>query len=89
LIGEIKSQPQLYPVFHERLIAPRSRQIINLIERAQAHGELRQDLNPLLVLDLIAGAGWYRILFSKYISPSPAICPNKSLTTLFCGEIKN
>jgi AcrR family transcriptional regulator len=41
LIGEIRSQPQLYPVFQERLIAPRLRQIINLIERAKARGELR------------------------------------------------
>ena len=77
LIGETRSQPQLYPVFHERLIAPRLRQIINLIERAQAHVELRQDLNPLLVLDLIAGAGWYGILFTRYISPAPSDLPEQ------------
>jgi len=77
LIGETRSQPQLYPEFHERLIAPRLRQIINLIERAQAHVELRQDLNPLLVLDLIAGAGWYGIPFTRYISPAPSDLPEQ------------
>jgi hypothetical protein len=52
-------------------------QIINLIERAQARVELRQDLNPLLVLDLIFGVGWYRILFTRHISPAPSDLPEQ------------
>jgi AcrR family transcriptional regulator len=70
-IGELASNPRVYAAFNERLIAPRFRQLHEMAERAIARGELRADLDPEVVVDLVAGPLFYHLLFSPPDTPLP------------------
>lgn len=72
MIGELRTNSEIYRVFHARLIAPRMQQFTQMVERAKARGELPQDIDPLLIVDLIAGPLFFRSLFSSFVAqPSP------------------
>ncbi|HLZ62549.1 MAG TPA: TetR/AcrR family transcriptional regulator [Ktedonosporobacter sp.] len=67
LLGDLKTHPQLFHMFYSRLIEPRLQQFSQMIERAQARGELRQDLDPFVIYGLFGGAVFYRMLLSGEI----------------------
>lgn len=64
LIAEIKTNPEIYRVFSEKLIEPRIRLLRQIVERAQQRGELRADLDVMSVLYLIFSSLIYTHLFS-------------------------
>jgi AcrR family transcriptional regulator len=56
LIGaEIRAIPDLYVKYHEAVIAPRRAALRELLQAAQRRGELRDDLDPGLLCELIVG----------------------------------
>lgn len=46
--------------------------IINLVKHAQARGEIRADLDPVVIVDLVGGALFYRLLFSSTLQGASA-----------------
>jgi AcrR family transcriptional regulator len=56
IVGESRANPDLVRFFSERQLRPRLHLFRQMIERAQACGEIRKDLDPLLVLELFTGS---------------------------------
>jgi AcrR family transcriptional regulator len=64
LMSEAAGDPQLHALLIDRMVAPRRRIAAELIRRGIARGELRADLDPELVIDLLIGPIIYRALIS-------------------------
>jgi AcrR family transcriptional regulator len=71
LIGDAKSNPEIFQAFQAKLIAPRIQLFTQMIERAKARGELRQDTDPLIIVSLIFGSLTYPMLLAGTGSTSP------------------
>jgi len=69
LLAEIRTKPEIYHAFHEKMIAPRMRQFRQFIEAAQERGELRPDLDATLVLSLVFSSLVYGNMFNELIDP--------------------
>src|SRR5258708_3985453 len=69
LIAEIKTKPEIYRVFYEKLVTPRIQQFRQIVERAQERGELRPDLDAMFILSLIFISLVYGNIFTELIDP--------------------
>ena len=72
LLGELKTHPELLKMFYSRIMEPRLQQFSQMVERAQERGELRQDLDPLVLFGFFCGPCFYRMLLSGKIAPYSA-----------------
>jgi AcrR family transcriptional regulator len=71
IIGESRANPDLFRFFYERRLRPRLQLFRQMIERAQACGEIRKDLDPLVVLDLLTGPLVFHLLFARLLASAP------------------
>jgi AcrR family transcriptional regulator len=71
IIGESRANRDLYQLFYERQLGPRLQIFRQMIERAQACGEIRKDLDPFMVLDLFTGPLVSHILLSEQFASAP------------------
>jgi AcrR family transcriptional regulator len=55
LISEQDRHPELIEAFRERILLPRRGIVRAIIERGQARGQIRVDLDPEMALELMAG----------------------------------
>lgn len=55
VIGESKANPDLFRFFYERRLGARLQHFRQMIEHAQARGEIRKDLDPIFILELFTG----------------------------------
>lgn len=55
IVGEVYTHPELFRIVYNQLIAPHLQRVGQLIEQAQARGELRQDLDVVFVTGLVVG----------------------------------
>ena len=69
LIAEIKTKPEIYHVFYEKLVTPRVQQFRQIVERAKARGELRPDLDTTFIVSLIFTSLVYSNIFTELIDP--------------------
>jgi AcrR family transcriptional regulator len=69
LIAEIKTNPEIYRAFYDKLVAPRREQFRQMIQRAQAREEVREDLDATFILSLIFTSLVYGSFFSELIDP--------------------
>lgn len=69
LIAEIKTKPEIYRAFYEKLVDPRLQQFRQIIERAQERGELRPELDATFILYLIVSSLVYGNIFTELIDP--------------------
>jgi AcrR family transcriptional regulator len=70
IIGELYERPKLFTMLFDQLFEERNRQLENLIRHAQDRGELRQDLEATLIMDLVAGPIIIHALLST-VRPTP------------------
>ena len=56
LLVEDQRQPGLLDVFRQRLLEPRRAMVAAMLNRGIERGELRRDIDPLIVTEMIAGA---------------------------------
>jgi AcrR family transcriptional regulator len=70
-IGEVHTNPEIYQAFIERLLAPRLQQFIELIRQGQERGEVRADLDPWLIIDLVAGPLFYHLMLGPLAPSQP------------------
>jgi hypothetical protein len=64
LAADVMSDPELAEQFREQLIRPRRSAVVEVLLRAAARGDLPQDVDTDLLLDVYAGAVFYRMLVS-------------------------
>jgi AcrR family transcriptional regulator len=62
LIGQAQTDPELAVAFQERYSAPRRRMAVVAMERAQARGQLRLEIDLEVVVDQLWGACYHRLL---------------------------
>src|SRR4051794_34031097 len=55
LMAERKRHPELIEAFRESVLGPRREIVMGLIQRGQARGDIRSDIEPVEALDLLAG----------------------------------
>ena len=56
LLVEDQRHPGLLDVFRERILFPRRAMVEAILQRGIERGELRRDVDPLIVIEIIAGA---------------------------------
>lgn len=71
IIGESRANPDLFRFFYEHQLGPRMQHFRQMIERAQACGEIRKDLDPFVVLDLFMGPLVSRFLLTEPLASAP------------------
>ena len=64
LVSEVAADPELAQVYRERVVSRRVADVSALVERGIARGELRADLDPEMVTDLLLGPIYYRFFLS-------------------------
>ena len=64
LLSDVAGDAEMHDLFYEHLVEPRRRVVRAIVERAQARGEIRTDLDPELVVDLMVGPFIYRVLIA-------------------------
>jgi AcrR family transcriptional regulator len=64
LLAESAGIPELHRIFYDNLVAPRRAAMREVLEHAITRGELRDDLDFELVLDVFVGPIIYRLLIS-------------------------
>jgi AcrR family transcriptional regulator len=64
LLAEAAGNPELHAIFYANLVAPRRRALRQALERAVRRGELRDDVDLELAIDLLAGPVVYRLLIT-------------------------
>lgn len=65
LIGDAQQDPELARALSERLIGHLTEQAAARIRAAQEQGQIRADLDPELVIDLLYGPSYYRWLIRR------------------------
>jgi AcrR family transcriptional regulator len=64
LLAESAGDPELHRIFYENLVQPRRTATREVLERAVERGELRDDLDLELAMDVLVGPIIYRLLLS-------------------------
>ena len=64
LAADVMSDPQLAEQFRDQLIRPRRSAVVEVLRRAAARGELPPDVDIDVLLDVYAGAVFYRVFVS-------------------------
>ncbi len=85
LVGEITTHPGIYQAFYDQVFAPRLQQITHQIQRAQAHGEVRQDLDANEIIGLLAGPIWYHLFLNGGSSSLAPDLPERLVDAAFQG----
>jgi AcrR family transcriptional regulator len=60
LWAEEERNPDLVRLFRERVIAPRRAMLLEVLQRGQERGELRADIDPGIVTEMMVGAHFAR-----------------------------
>ena len=85
LLAEASRDPELHAIFYAQLVEPRRRVARIAFERARDRGELREDVDLELAVDMIAGPIIYRFLITGGdLAPVAADAP-RLLETLLEG----
>jgi AcrR family transcriptional regulator len=64
LVSELATDPDLAAAFRERVVAMRLAEVKRVLDRGIDRGELRPDVDPELVHELLFGPVYYRLLLS-------------------------
>jgi AcrR family transcriptional regulator len=64
LLGESVHDQELFAIFRANLVEPRRAALRTVLERAVARGEIREGIDPELMVDLFAGPAVYRLLIT-------------------------
>lgn len=62
LVGQAQTDPDLAAAWREHYSGPRRRLAVEVMERAQRRGQLRDDVDPRIVVDQLWGACYHRLL---------------------------
>lgn len=83
LVSEVAADPELARVYRERVVSHRLADVGALVSHGVARGELRADLDPEMVTDLLLGPIYYRFFLSG--APMDDGFGKRLVTTLLPG----
>lgn len=84
-LSEASTNPELLRTYLETTFAPRLWQLVAMIERAQIRGDVRADVDPLIVFDLFGGALTFGWLITGRLTPPPPDFVERVVDTLWRG----
>ena len=64
LLAESVGDPEMHAIFYENLVAPRRAVMAEVLRRGVGRGQLREDLDVELAIDILTGPWVYRLLIS-------------------------
>lgn len=64
LVSEVAADAELARAYRERVVSQRLTDVSDLVARGVSRGELRPDLDPEMVIDLLLGPIYYRFFLS-------------------------
>lgn len=70
LMAEVKTQPEIYRVFYDKVVVPRIQEFRQFVENAQKRGELQEGLDVMFILYLIFVSLVYNTIFIELIDPN-------------------
>lgn len=62
LLSERDADPELFATFTDQLVRPRLQQLTDLVDGGRRRGEIRSDLDPAMVVDVVVGPALVRWL---------------------------
>ena len=85
LVGLMSTHPEIFQAYYDQILAERIQQALQIVKGAQARGEVRQDLDAIEILSLLAGPLWYQMLFSADTTSSTLLQPERLIDALLQG----
>ncbi len=85
LLAMMTTYPHIYQAFYEQVISPRLGQLAQMIRRAQARGEVRQDLDADEIIGLLGGPFWYYLTFNVRETPPGPDLPERLVDAVLQG----
>jgi AcrR family transcriptional regulator len=85
LIGLMTTHPEVFQAYYDQVFASRLQQALQVIQRAQAQGEVRQDLDATEILSLLAGPIWSHLLFNANKTLSAPARPERLIDAILQG----
>jgi AcrR family transcriptional regulator len=85
LLGELQRNPGFAAVYAERVVRPRHREMVALIRAARERGELRKDVDPDVIADLLIGPPLLRLLFPFGLPELPEGWAQGLFETIWAG----
>jgi AcrR family transcriptional regulator len=85
LLAMMTTHPHIYQAFYDQALAPRFGQLAQMIRRAQARGEVRQDLDANEIIGLLAGPFWYHLLFNARNTAAAPDLPERLVDAILQG----
>jgi AcrR family transcriptional regulator len=83
MLAESVGDPEMHAIFYENLVAPRRAVMAEVLRRGVERGELRDDLDVELAIDMLTGPWVYRLLISGGVMPD--VDPRRLLDLVLGG----
>lgn len=84
LMGELIENPELFAVYRERVIEPQMRELTEAVNRAVARGELRPDVDPEMLLEMVGGPIAFHLILTGKMNFPPDM-PDRLVGALWNG----
>lgn len=85
LLGELQRDPAFADAYAKRVVAPLRQPIVALLELARERGELRPDVDPEQVADMLVGPGFLRTLFAFGLPKTKRTYPDDLVAVIWRG----
>ena len=85
LLGELQRNPAFAIAYAERVLKPIRDPLVALLEKARERGELRREVDPEQVADLLVGPGFFRMIFAFGLAKTERTYPDALLDAIWHG----
>lgn len=85
LVRLTTTHPEVFQIYNERILAPRLKVAIGIIQQAQERGEVRRDLEESEMVSFLAGPIWYHLLFSPNRTPPASLSLERLVDAMLHG----
>jgi AcrR family transcriptional regulator len=85
LLGELQRNPAFADAYAERVVRPLRQPIVAFLEFARERGELRADVDPDQIADLLVGPGFVRMLFAFGLPETKRTYPDSLVEAVWRG----
>jgi AcrR family transcriptional regulator len=85
LLGELQRDPAFASAYAERVVKPLREPLVALLEVARERSELREDVDPEQIADLLVGPGFFRMLFAFGLPTVNPTYPDMLLDAIWHG----